>query len=92
VLENCELAIGAFISCPVAFRGFAKERWTRRGAIERMNSRLKEQLCLERHRARGLKRITIHALLSIITMLLTALVALRQNRLQKARCITMLAR
>ena len=69
-----------------------KQIYTRRGAIERMNSRLKEQLCLERHRARGLERITIHALLSIIAMLLTALVALRLNRLEKARCITMLAR
>jgi hypothetical protein len=57
-----------------------------------MNSSLKEQFCLERHRARGLERITIHALLSIIAMLLTALVALRLNRLEKARCITMLAR
>jgi hypothetical protein len=69
-----------------------KQIYTRRGAIERMNSRLKEQLCLERHRARGLERITIHVLLSIIAMLLTALVALRLNRLEKARCITMLAR
>jgi hypothetical protein len=57
-----------------------------------MNSRLKEQLCLERHKARGPERITIHALLSIIAMLLTALVALRLNRLENARCITILAR
>ncbi|MGB8780115.1 MAG: hypothetical protein WCD81_05640 [Candidatus Bathyarchaeia archaeon] len=51
-----------------------------------------QQLCLKRRRARGLERITIHALLSIIAMLFTALVALRLNRLEKARCITMLAR
>gem|GEM_PF-3406659 len=31
-----------------------------------MNSRLNEQLCLGRHRARGLERITTSALLSII--------------------------
>jgi hypothetical protein len=53
---------------------------------------LKEQFCPERHRPSGLERITIHALLSVIAMLLTALVALRLNRLEKARCITMLTR
>jgi hypothetical protein len=53
---------------------------------------LKEQLSLEGHKARGLERITIHALLSVIAMLLRAFVALRLNRLEKARCITMLAR
>ena len=39
-----------------------RQIYTQRGAIERVNSRFKEQLCLERHRARGLERITIHAL------------------------------
>lgn len=69
-----------------------RQIYTQRGAIERVNSRLKEQLCLERHRARGLERITIHALLCIIAMLLNALTALRLNRPEKARSITMLAR
>ena len=69
-----------------------KRIYAQRGAIERVNSRLKEQLCLERHRARGLERITIHALLCIIAMLLNALAALRLNRPEKARSITMLAR
>jgi uncharacterized membrane protein YidH (DUF202 family) len=53
---------------------------------------LKEQLCLERHRARGLERITIHALLCIIAMLLNAIAALRLNRPEKTRSTTMLAR
>jgi IS5 family transposase len=69
-----------------------KRIYAQRGAIERVNSRLKEQLCLERHRARGLERMTIHALLCIIAMLLNALAALRLNRPEKARSITMLAR
>jgi transposase len=63
-----------------------------RSAAERMNSRQKEQLCLEKHRARGLKRVTVHALLCIIAMLLNAIAALRLNRPEKARSITMLAR
>jgi uncharacterized membrane protein YidH (DUF202 family) len=63
-----------------------------RGAAERMNSCQKEQLCLEKHRARGLKRVTVHALLCIIAMLLNAVAALRLKRPEKARSITMLAR
>jgi hypothetical protein len=73
--------------------GPASERqvYRRRGAIERVNSRSKEQLCLNRHRVKGLRRITTHALLCIIAMLLTALTALRLNILEKARSITLLA-
>jgi len=69
-----------------------RQTYTQRGAVERVNSRLKEQLCLERHRARGLKRITIHALLCIIAMLLNVPTALRLNRPEKAGSLTMLAR
>ena len=69
-----------------------RQTYNQRGAVERVNSRLKEQLCLERHRAGGLERITIHALLCIIAMLLNALAALRLNRPEKTRSITMLAR
>jgi transposase len=65
--------------------------YRQRAAVERVNSRLKDQLCLNRHRVRGLKRITVHALLCIIAMLLTALTALRLNRPEKARSITLLA-
>lgn len=60
-------------------------------AVERVNSRLKEQLSLERHRVRGLGRITVHALFCMIAMLLNALAALRLNRVDKARSITLLA-
>jgi transposase len=69
-----------------------KQTYTLRGAAERVNSRQKEQLCLERHRARGLNRITVHALLCIIAMLLNALAAFTLNRPEKARSITLLAR
>jgi IS5 family transposase len=74
--------------------GPARERkvYRRRAAVERMNSRLKEQLSLNRHRVRGLKNITIHALLCIIAMLLTALAALTLRRVEKARSITLLGR
>jgi hypothetical protein len=72
--------------------GSASERrvYRRRGSVERVSSRTKEQLCLNRHRVRGLKRIAIHALLCIIAMLLNAVIALRLNRPEKARSMTLL--
>jgi transposase len=69
-----------------------KQLYKRRSGVERVNSRQKEMLCLERHRARGLERVAVHALLCMIAMLLNAVAALRLNRPEKARCITMLAR
>jgi transposase len=69
-----------------------KQLYKQRGGVERVNSRQKELLCLERHRARGLERITTHALLCMIAMLLNGVVALRLGRPEKARSITMLAR
>jgi transposase len=69
-----------------------KQAYALRGAVERVNSRQKEQLCLEKHRARGLERITTHALLCMIAMLLNAVAALRLGKPEKARSVTMLAR
>ena len=63
-----------------------------RSSIERVNSRLKDQLCLERHRVKGLRRITIHALFCLITMLLNAVAALRLHMADKARSMTLLAK
>jgi transposase len=69
-----------------------KQLYKLRSSIERVNSRLKEQLCLEKHRVRGLERITVHALLCMIAMLLNAVAAFRLNRVEKVRSITLLAR
>ncbi len=67
-----------------------RRAYRQRAAVERMNSRLKEQLSLNRHRVRGLRNVTIHALLCIIAMLLTALAALTLKRAEKTRSITFL--
>jgi transposase len=67
-----------------------KRIYRQRMSIERMNSRLKEQLGLNRHRVRKLRNITIHILLCMITMLLVAVAALRLNRPEKARSIALL--
>jgi len=71
---------------------YEKRVYRLRSSIERVNSRLKEQLCLEKHRVRGLERVTIHALICMIAMLLNAVAAFRLNRVEKARSITLLAR
>jgi len=72
--------------------GPARERriYRRRASIERMISRLKEQPGLNRHRVRGLTNLTVHVLMSIITMLLVAVAALRLKRLEKIRSIALL--
>ncbi len=67
-----------------------RRAYRQRAAVERMNSRLKEQLSLNRHRVRGLRNVTIHALLCIIAMLLTAFAALKLQRVEKARSISFL--
>jgi IS5 family transposase len=73
--------------------GPAGERrvYRQRAAIERMNSRLKDQLSLNRHRVRSLRNVTTHALLCIIAMLLTALAALELKRPERTRSISFLA-
>jgi len=54
-----------------------------RSSIERVNSRLDDLVCLNRHRLRGLRNVT----LCIITMLLVAVAALRMGVPERARCI-----
>jgi hypothetical protein len=78
------------------FRTHGPPRETRiyrqRAAVERVNSRLKEHLDLNRHRVKGLRNIAVHALLCIIAMLLTALATLQLNEVEKTRCVTLLGR
>jgi transposase len=58
-----------------------------RSSIERVNSRLEEQVCLDRHRVRGLRNVAVHVALCIIAMLLVAVAALRLGVPWKARSI-----
>jgi len=58
-----------------------------RSSIERVNSRLEELVCLNEHRLRGLRNVTVHVALCIIAMLLVAVAALRLGMPEKARCI-----
>jgi hypothetical protein len=58
-----------------------------RSSIERVNSRLEDLVCLNRHRVRGLSSVAVHVALCIIAMLLVAVAALRLGIPEKARCI-----
>ncbi len=58
-----------------------------RSSIERVNSRLEGQVCLDRHRVRGLRNVAVHLALCIITMLLVAVAALRLGVPEKAGSI-----
>ena len=73
--------------------GPTRERriYRQRASNERMNSRLKEHLALNRYRVRGIRNITVYILMCIITMLLVAVAALRLNRPEKARFKALLA-
>jgi Transposase DDE domain len=62
-----------------------------RSSVERVNSRLKEQLCLENHRVRSLLRVTVHSLFCLIAMLLNAVAAVRRGVSGKVRSLTLLA-
>ncbi len=69
-----------------------KRLYRLRSSIERVNSRLKEQLCLENHRVRSLVRVKIHSLFCLVAMLLNAVAAVRLKAVDKARSITLLAK
>jgi len=51
--------------------------YAKRGSVERINSRLKEELCLKAVKVRTLEKVRTHVALSLIAMLCIALVALK---------------
>ena len=69
-----------------------KRLYRLRSCVERVNSRLKEQLCLENHKVRGLLRVTAHSLFCLIAMLLNAVAAVRLRVVGKVRSLTLLAK
>jgi hypothetical protein len=68
-----------------------KRLYRLRSSIERVNSRLKIQLDLEEHKVRRLWRVTVHAFLCLIAMLLNAVAAARLGRREKVRSMSLLA-
>jgi len=64
-----------------------KRLYRKRGGVERVIGRLKEQLGLRDPRVRGLTRITLHVQLCIIGMLLNAQAAINGQKMKKALSI-----
>jgi len=60
-----------------------KRLYRKRNAVERVFSRLKEQLGLRDHRVRGLIKVTLHVQLCIIGMLLNAQAAINGQKREK---------
>ena len=65
-----------------------KHLYKKRSAIERVFSRLKEQLSLRNHKVRGLINITLHVQFCLIGMLLNAQAAINANKPSKTLSIT----
>lgn len=68
-----------------------KRLYKRRTSVERVNSRLKEHLCLDDQHVRGLAKTTVNASLSLLVMVGGALAMARNRRLDNLRQVVALA-
>jgi IS5 family transposase len=68
------------------------EEWNtlydKRTSVERVNSRLKEHRRLNSHCHRGLDKVRIHSLMSVLALVVTALVKANDDRLDQVRTCT----
>ena len=64
-----------------------RRAYRKRVAVERDFSRLKNLVCLAQHNLRGLAKITVHAQLCLLAMLLTAQAILITHRPNRTRSI-----
>jgi IS5 family transposase len=65
--------------------------YRRRSAVERVNSRLKEHLCLDEQHVRGLGKTTVNVSLSLLVMVGGALAMARGRKLEKLRQVVAMA-
>ncbi len=68
-----------------------KRLYKRRTAVERVNSRLKEHLCLEEQHVRGLAKTTVNVGLSLLVMVGGALAMAKNKKLDNLRQVVGLA-
>jgi IS5 family transposase len=68
------------------------EEWNKvysmRTAVERVNSKLKEHRRLNTHCHRGLSKVRLHCLMSVLSLAVTSLVAVNANHVEEARACT----
>lgn len=68
-----------------------KRLYKKRTSVERVNSRLKEHLCLDDQHVRGLAKTTVNASLSLLVMVGGALAMARKSRLDNLRQVVGIA-
>ena len=68
-----------------------KRLYNRRTSVERVNSRLKEHLCLDEQHVRGLAKTTVNASLSLLVMVGGALAMAKNRRMDNLRQVVGLA-
>jgi hypothetical protein len=64
------------------------EIYSKRSAIERVNSKLKEHRRLDSHCHRGLLKVKLHCLMSVLSLAITALAEINANRIDRVRACT----
>jgi hypothetical protein len=64
------------------------EIYSKRTAIERVNSRLKDKRRLNTHCHRGFDKVQLHSLMSVLSLLVTALAEVNDGHLERARTCT----
>jgi hypothetical protein len=62
--------------------------YDKRTSIERVNSKLKEHRRLNSHCHRGLEKVRVHCLMSVLSLVVTALAASQNNLLDEVRACT----
>ena len=82
---------------PRRFPGLSRDskKWKRlykeRTGCERVNSRLKEYLLLDRQHVRGKKKVTVQVVMSLLVMLASAIAMADLDKLENVRQIVALA-
>ena len=102
-IDNCSTsAYGRVLKVRIAedprrFPGLSRDshKWRRlyrkRSACERVNARLKNYLLLDAQHVRGKAKVTVHVLMSLLTMLASAISMAKLDKLEDVRRIVALA-
>ncbi len=62
--------------------------YSKRTAVERVNSKLKEHRRLNSHCHRGLTKVRLHCLMSVLSLAITALAEVNANNIERVRACT----
>jgi hypothetical protein len=64
------------------------EIYSKRSAVERVNSKLKEHRRLDSHCHRGLSKVRLHCLMSVLSLAITALAEANADNIERVRACT----